>query len=266
MKKRCIILFLVIFLIKSTLYAAVPSIHYSIINISGTDIRYTLKFKPFSEPLRVCYNNEYYNPNDTAIRDILGYYSPDNNYFYIGSHSDANRKLLAGNFNDRINYDYFLIVEPPKKITTSGIFLSLVDEFFVYDVDDNIVMTINDINDNSFQNYIPIDDWDGFILADFCLVITQEKISEGRKRYNNQFIKNENNKLTYITSVNLRIREYPSTNAPIVTILERGTNVQIMKLGNETNIDSIIAPWVQIISSNGVAGWCFAGYLEPFVQ
>lgn len=73
---------------------------------------------------------------------------------------------------------------------------------------------------------------------------------------------------------NLRIREEEKTSSKIITTIMKGTNVKILKLGKEDNIDGINSKWVKVEIQNGskdrdgkeikagTVGWCYGGYLE----
>ena len=73
---------------------------------------------------------------------------------------------------------------------------------------------------------------------------------------------------------NLRIRKEETTSSGIITTINKGTKVKILKIGKEDNIDGINSNWVQVeIQSGskdkdgkeikaGTVGWCYGGYLE----
>ncbi len=75
-------------------------------------------------------------------------------------------------------------------------------------------------------------------------------------------------------SDNLRLRKSISTDSEIITSMQKGTQVKILKIGKEDNIDNNNSFWVEIeVLPNGkdkngkeipegTKGWCFGGYLE----
>lgn len=75
-------------------------------------------------------------------------------------------------------------------------------------------------------------------------------------------------------SDNLRLRKSISTDSEIITTMQKGTKVNILKIQKEDTIDNINSFWVEIevlpngIDKNGkeipegTKGWCFGGYLE----
>lgn len=77
-----------------------------------------------------------------------------------------------------------------------------------------------------------------------------------------------------IVSENLRLRKNLSTGSEIITTMQKGTQVKLLKIGKEDNIDNIKSFWVEIeiLSggkdkngneiSAGTKGWCFGGYLQ----
>jgi hypothetical protein len=69
-------------------------------------------------------------------------------------------------------------------------------------------------------------------------------------------------KSTHITVNNLRVRKTPSLSADTISILGKGTFVQILEIGQEEIIDGIKSGWVKIMSDTGYQGWCFSGYLH----
>ena len=75
-------------------------------------------------------------------------------------------------------------------------------------------------------------------------------------------------------SDNLRLRKEEATSSAIITTMQKGTKVKILKLGKAETIDGISSNWVQVEVLSGVKdkdgkalkagiiGWCYGGYLE----
>ncbi len=75
-------------------------------------------------------------------------------------------------------------------------------------------------------------------------------------------------------SDNLRLRKEEATSSAIITTMQKGTKVKILKLGKAETIDGITSNWVQVevLSGSkdkdgkalkaGIIGWCYGGYLE----
>ncbi len=75
-------------------------------------------------------------------------------------------------------------------------------------------------------------------------------------------------------SDNLRLRKEEATSSAIITTMQKGTKVKILKLGKAETIDGITSNWVQIevlsgakdkdgkALKAGTIGWCYGGYLE----
>ena len=75
-------------------------------------------------------------------------------------------------------------------------------------------------------------------------------------------------------SENLRLRSQEATSSIIITTMEKGTSVKIVKVGKAETIDGITSNWVQVeVQLNakdrngktippGTNGWCYGGYLE----
>jgi hypothetical protein len=68
--------------------------------------------------------------------------------------------------------------------------------------------------------------------------------------------------VTHITSDNLRIRADQNLSSATIKILEKGTMVQVQRWGNYASIDGNNARWAYVITINGIAGWCYSGYLK----
>jgi hypothetical protein len=91
---------------------------------------------------------------------------------------------------------------------------------------------------------------------------------------------------THRTTSNLNLRYWPDTRGDMVTMLPKGTAVQVLEnatlsaIGHITTegkvtkpnspvidlvetTDGITAPWVKVLSEDGYMGWCFSGYLDP---
>ena len=75
-------------------------------------------------------------------------------------------------------------------------------------------------------------------------------------------------------SDNLRLRSEEATTSRVITTMQKGTKVKILKLGKAETIDGITSNWVQVevLSGSkdkdgkalkaGIIGWCYGGYLE----
>ena len=73
---------------------------------------------------------------------------------------------------------------------------------------------------------------------------------------------------------NLRLRSQEATSSSVITTMQKGTKVKILKLGKAETIDGISSNWVQVevLSGakdkdgkeikSGTTGWCYGGYLE----
>ena len=70
----------------------------------------------------------------------------------------------------------------------------------------------------------------------------------------------------YWTTANLRVRETPSTDSPIIATLNSGTEVRILEIGPPSEIGSMTAPWVRVSSANGYTAWVFSGYLQAIQE
>jgi len=70
----------------------------------------------------------------------------------------------------------------------------------------------------------------------------------------------------YWTTANLRVRETPSTDSPIIATLNSGTEVRVLEIGPPSEIGSMTAPWVRVSSANGYTGWVFSGYLQAIQE
>ena len=70
-------------------------------------------------------------------------------------------------------------------------------------------------------------------------------------------------------SDNLRLRSEEATSSRVITTMQKGTKVKILKLGKSETIDGISSNWVQVevlVGGKeikvGTVGWCYGGYLE----
>ena len=73
---------------------------------------------------------------------------------------------------------------------------------------------------------------------------------------------------------NLRLRSEEAADSKVITTMQKGTKVKILKLGKAEVIDSINSNWVQVEVlkggldkdgnpiKTGTVGWCYGGYLE----
>ena len=99
-----------------------------------------------------------------------------------------------------------------------------------------------------------------------------------------KFINFDNQQSTSFTNVavnkimscndNLRLRSEEATSSNVITTMQKGTKVKILKLGKAETIDGINSNWVQVevLSDaknkdgkeikSGTIGWCYGGYLE----
>ena len=79
---------------------------------------------------------------------------------------------------------------------------------------------------------------------------------------------------TMTCSDNLRLRSEEATSSRVITTMQKGTKVKILKLGKAETIDGITSNWVQVevlsgakdkdgkALKAGIIGWCYGGYLE----
>jgi hypothetical protein len=75
-------------------------------------------------------------------------------------------------------------------------------------------------------------------------------------------------------TTNLRLRSTQDTSSTVITTMQKGTAVKIIKTGGKDTIDGIASNWVQVevqagakdrdgkSITAGTTGWCFGGYLE----
>jgi hypothetical protein len=75
-------------------------------------------------------------------------------------------------------------------------------------------------------------------------------------------------------TTNLRLRSTEDTSSTVITTMQKGTAVKIIKTGSQDTIDGITSNWVQVEVqagakdrngkpiTAGTTGWCFGGYLE----
>lgn len=73
---------------------------------------------------------------------------------------------------------------------------------------------------------------------------------------------------------NLRLRKEEATSSAIITTMQKGTKVKILKLGKAETINGISSNWVEVEVQSGAkdrdgnpikqgtTGWCYGGYLE----
>jgi hypothetical protein len=75
-------------------------------------------------------------------------------------------------------------------------------------------------------------------------------------------------------TTNLRLRSTEDTSSTVITTMQKGTSVKIIKTGSQDTIDGITSNWVQVevmadakdrdgkSIQSGTIGWCFGGYLK----
>jgi len=98
-----------------------------------------------------------------------------------------------------------------------------------------------------------------------CILRTLEINQDGYRKKIDIINPQNTFKETHITTNNLRLQERNSTDAPTIITLPKGTNVQMISAEKwEFKIDGITAPWAIVITSEGIAGWCFSGYLQEY--
>ena len=80
--------------------------------------------------------------------------------------------------------------------------------------------------------------------------------------------------ITKRVTTNLRLRSTEDTSSTVITTMQKGTAVKIIKTGSQDTIDGITSNWVQVevqagakdrdgkTINAGTTGWCFGGYLE----
>ena len=108
--------------------------------------------------------------------------------------------------------------------------------------------------------------------------------SQWREQWNKEHINFDNQDSASSTNVavskvmtcndNLRLRSQEATSSNVITTMQKGTKVKILKLGKSETIDGINSNWVQVEVLSGAkdkdgkeiksatTGWCYGGYLE----
>jgi len=61
---------------------------------------------------------------------------------------------------------------------------------------------------------------------------------------------------------NLRLRNKPDTSATVITVMEQGSKVTVLEVGQNATIDGTTATWVRVETADGKTGWCFGLYLR----
>jgi hypothetical protein len=151
-----------ILFILTTLYlfCGEPVDSYLLVNNSEDDIFITYDLKDI-----IGHNN-----------GIIPFFKDDvliSNIYIIHYYPFAIKKSIPkSNF-----YDIgIFFIRPNYEITPKDIFHSLVEEFIVYDIKGNIIMTIDDIDEESFTIF-------GSGARELIIYITQETIENGRRKY-----------------------------------------------------------------------------------
>jgi len=70
----------------------------------------------------------------------------------------------------------------------------------------------------------------------------------------------------YATETALRLRVGTGTSSDTIVIMPEGTRVRLLEEGGVQIIDGIAAKWVRVETDDGVQGWCFSGYLKPWLS
>jgi hypothetical protein len=119
------------------------------------------------DELGIFYEIPYFE--DGIFIDIIKIYRPP-------PPNDDRRRVSANNSR--------ILVEVIKNINIGKLekFYRLFDTFFVYDSEGNIIMTIEDIDDNSFLIKFG-DTENNYSMTGYYLHITQEMVEAGRKKY-----------------------------------------------------------------------------------
>ena len=77
------------------------------------------------------------------------------------------------------------------------------------------------------------------------------------------FVDNKEPENGIVSASNLRLRKSPTLTAEVITLLPKGTEIEIISVSpNSVTIDGIIDHWVQVKTKEGNIGFCFAGYID----
>jgi len=60
----------------------------------------------------------------------------------------------------------------------------------------------------------------------------------------------------------LSLRHEPNPDIDPFTIIPDGTEIQHISTGKEVKFQNIMAPWFEILTKDGISGWCFSGSLK----
>ena len=183
-------------------------------------------------------------------KKFIGFDLELNNYF-----DNITSQLLIGDFDTktRIAYpDYDLhLKETEKRADLPGLHPSGDVYFLVYSVENSTVE---------------------------LRVLENTWAPEAKEKWK-EYCKNKESTNIHVNDVkicsdNLRLRQEEATSSAIITTMQKGTKVKILKLGKAETIDGISSNWVQVeVQSgakdrdgkeikSGTIGWCYGGYLE----
>jgi hypothetical protein len=112
----------------------------------------------------------------------------------------------------------------------------------------------------------------GFVFSEFHSDETKVRLYAGHDFYpwdqmpDKIFYKESKFPATHITTENLRLRTDQDLNSSTIKILGKGTKVLIREWGTEITIEGTSAKWAYVYTSDGLAGWCYSGYLKELQE
>jgi hypothetical protein len=241
--KKLIVMTLLI-LNAQLIFCGGPACHINIANLTGEDLY-----------LMIDYHEH-----------VLSIYSWGEPYApYLENYKDRRRVLLAGDFNSEIDRsrwplefceEMLIVPEYYNKDQLIQIIYNNIIDINIFDKTGKKIMGMNSILKDGIDSFAP---WDSMKDEPEYLWAGEYYINI----YKSDITHNHVN-ITHVTTEKLSMRETDNSAAKIITVLDKGQEVEAIQVGDtETKNYELLHQWIKVRTKDGLEGWCAAECLAP---
>jgi uncharacterized protein YgiM (DUF1202 family) len=215
----------------SVLFAGGPSKNLNIINLTGEEIYFTIRYNKNMgsyiyeslENKRITLSPDQYDPTPDSM--ILRMLSRDDNIMKIIENS-----IIELNIYNKSGV---------KILTKENLLRASMP--FIYNVN---------YRDSGVEDYPGELDWTG----SYYFIITK---SDLKKPNESQF--------SHRTTERLNLRENDHISSSVIKVLSSGERLTALQIGDVYQFnDTYNSHWIKVKTSDGLVGWCVSDYIEPY--
>ena len=215
----------------SILFAGGPSKHLNIINLTGEDIYFTIRYNKnmisyicqYLENKRITLSPDQYDP------------APDSMILTALARDDDIMKIIEYGIIELNIYN-----KAGVKILTKENLLG-ASMPFIYDVN---------YRGGKVEDYPGELDWTG----GYYFLITKSDLKKPNE-----------SPFSHRTTERLNLRENDHISSPVIRVLSKGERLTALQVGDVYQFnDNYNSHWIKVKTADGLVGWCVSNYIEPY--